>query len=136
MTRHTLVVRTEDDQYHLFTYEADAVHKGTINPGARVRVNGGAPDESGTRVAEGIVVIQPSSGAAHSETGAQAAQPPPEVNKVTKEIESEARRWHVGGKLGTGLSPELFMLGAQASSVPFLVSACYSGQTSNLASES
>ena len=113
-TQHTLVVRTEDDQYHLFTYAAGTVHKGTVNPGVRVRVNGSAPDEGGTRVADSIVVIQPSSAVVHSGTGAQEAQPPPQVSKVTKEIESEARRWHVGGKIGSGLSPELFMLGAQA----------------------
>src|SRR6185369_13716424 len=75
-TRHTLVVRTDDDQYHLFTYAAGTVHSGTINPGARVRVNGSAPDEGGTRVADSIVVIQPGSGAVHSGTGTQAAQPP------------------------------------------------------------
>ena len=114
MTRHTLVVRTDDDQYHLFTYGAGTVHQGTVTPGTRVRVSGSAPDEGGTSVADSIVVIQPSGGAVSSGTGAQAAQPPPQVSKVTKEIESEARRWHVGGKIGTGLSPELFMLGAQA----------------------
>jgi len=113
-TRHTLVVRTDDDQYHLFTYAAATVHSGTVNPGARVRVNGSAPDEGGTRVADSIVVIHPGSDAVHNEKGAQAAQPPPQVSKVTKELESEARRWHVGGKIGTGLSPNLFMLGAQA----------------------
>ncbi len=76
-SQHTLVVRTDDDQYHLFTYAAGTVHKGTVNPGARVRVNGSAPDEGGARVADSIVVIQPSSGAVQSGTGAQAASPLP-----------------------------------------------------------
>jgi hypothetical protein len=118
-TRHTLVVRSDDNQYHLFTYAAGTVHKGTVNPGARVRVNGSAPDEDGTQVAESIAVIQPSSGAANSGPGAQAAPPPPQVNKVSEEIESDARRWHVGGRIGAGFSPELFMFGVQSQIGPF-----------------
>ena len=118
-TRHTLVVRSDDGKYHLFTYDVHTVPKETVKAGVRVRVNGSAPDVDGTQVAESVAVIQPGSEAAQSGPGAQAAQPPPEVNKVSKEIESEARRWHVGGKIGTGLSPELFMLGPQAQFGPF-----------------
>jgi hypothetical protein len=118
-TRHTLVVRLDDNHYHLFTYAAGIVPKGTVKPGARVRVHGSAPDEEGTQVAESVTVIQPGSAAANSGAGAQAAPPPPQVNQVSKEIEREARRWHVGGKIGTGLSPELFMLGPQAQFGPF-----------------
>ncbi|MGA7245902.1 MAG: hypothetical protein WBX19_22150 [Terracidiphilus sp.] len=115
MTQHTLVVQSDDHQYHLFTYAAGTVHKGTVKPGIRVRVNGGAPDADGTQVAESIAVILPGGEAANS----GAATPPPQVNNVSKQIEGEARRWHVGGKIGTGLSPELFMFGPQAQFGPF-----------------
>jgi hypothetical protein len=111
-TRHTLVVRSDDNQYHLFTYAAGIVPKGTVKPGVRVRVNGTAPDKEGTQVAESVTVIQPGAEAGNS-------GPPPQVNQVSKEIESEARRWHVGGKIGFGLSPELFMFGPQAQFGPF-----------------
>ncbi len=115
MTQHTLVVQSDDHQYHLFTYAAGTVHKGTVKPGTRVRVSGGAPDADGTQVAESIAVILPGGEAANS----GAATPPPQVNNVSKQIEGEARRWHVGGKIGTGLSPELFMFGPQAQFGPF-----------------
>jgi len=118
MTHHTIVVLSGDNQYHLFTYAAGTVHHGTVKPGVHVRVNGSAPDEAGTRVADSIVVIpEPGSGAANS-----GPEPPPQMSKVTAEIESEARRWHVGGKIGTALSPELFMLGPQAQFGPYFSS--------------
>jgi hypothetical protein len=129
-TSHTLVVRSDDNKYHLFTYDAaHTVPNETVKPGARVRVNGGAPDETGAQVAENVTVIQPASDAAQSEPGAQAAPPPPamnaavppspQVNQTSKQIEAEARKWHVGGKIGFGFSPEVFMFGPQAQFGPF-----------------
>jgi hypothetical protein len=41
------------------------------------------------------------------------------VNKTSKQIEEEARIWHVGGRIGFGFSPELFMFGPQAQLGPF-----------------
>jgi hypothetical protein len=119
MTQHTLVVRSDDNQYHLFTYAEGTVPEAAVKPGAHVRVNGGAPDNNGTQVAESIAVIQPGGGTATSGAGAQAAPPSPQVNKVSTEIEYEARRFHVGGRIGFGLSPELFMFGPQAQFGPF-----------------
>jgi hypothetical protein len=117
-TAHTLVVRSDDNRYHLFTYDARTVPKAAVKAGVRVRVNGSAPDNQGTQVAENVAVIHPGGAAANSPE-AQAAQPPASVNKVSKEIESEARRWHVGGRVGFGLSPELFMFGPQMQVGPF-----------------
>jgi opacity protein-like surface antigen len=107
-TRHTLVIRSDDSQYHLFTYAAGVVPKGTVKPGVRVRVNGSTPDAQGTRVATSVSVIQPGAQAASTEAG-----PPAQMTKLSKDIESQARRWHVGGKIGMGLSPELLMFGPQ-----------------------
>jgi hypothetical protein len=118
-TSHTLVVRSDDNKYHLFTYDAAAVPNEAIKPGVRVRVNAGAPDADGTQVAESVTVMQPSGEAASSGPAAQAAPPPPEVNKTSKQIEAEARIWHVGGRIGFGFSPELFMFGPQAQFGPF-----------------
>ena len=116
MTRHTMSVRSDDNQYHLFTYAPGFVPKSTVKPGARVRVDGSAPDDNGTQVAQSILVVAeaPATGA-----GAQAAAPPAQVNQTSKQIEAEARRWRVGGKIGTGLSPNLFMLGPQIQFGPF-----------------
>ena len=130
-TPTTLVVRTDDNQYHLFTYGAGTVPKETVKPGARIRVNGSAPDNNGAQVAERVDVIEPGTNAANSGTGAQSGPPPPSgtaaqaapppasVSHAEHQIESEARRWHVGGKIGFGLSPELFMFGPQAQFGPF-----------------
>jgi hypothetical protein len=155
-TRHTLVVRSDDNQYHLFTF-ADGSNQGkTLSPGTRVRVNGSAPEADGTEVAENVAVLQPGSGlGSHSDatdgggtgnhgdsadaSGAgsgsssstagadpaqtgrppQAAPPPPQVRHVTNEIENEARRWHGGGRVGFGFSPQLFMFGLQSQIGPF-----------------
>ena len=112
-TRHTLVVRSDDNRYHLFTYEGGTVPNPAVQPGARVRVSGGEPDEQGTRVAENVAVIEPSGGAGNSGQAAQGASPP-QVNQVANEIESEARNWHIGGRIGVGFSPELFLFGVQS----------------------
>jgi hypothetical protein len=122
MTEHTLVLRTDDEKYHLFTYDPNTVHTGTVKPGAHVRVESSAPDESGTQVAKNVAVIETGSNAAPAAPAVMVAQPnppPPQVNKTSKQIEYEARRWHVGGKIGMGLSPELVMLGPQIQFGPF-----------------
>ena len=124
-TRHTLVVRTDDEKYHLFTYDTGP-HE-TVKPGARVLVDGTAPDENGTQVAENVAVMHPggatsSSGrsdSANSGQAGQAAPPPASVSKVTGQIESEARRWHAGGHIGVGFSPEIFLFGVQSQIGPF-----------------
>jgi hypothetical protein len=121
MTGHTLVVRSDDNQYHLFTYDAQTVHADTVKTGSRISVTGGAPDENGVRVAQSVTVIHPGGEAAHSgQVTAQDAVPPsPQVSQVSKGIESEARRFHVGGRIGSGFSPQLFMFGPQAQFGPF-----------------
>jgi len=119
MATHTLVVRSDDNQYHLFTYDIHALPRDAVKSGVRVRINGSAPDENGTRVAQTVTIIHPGGEAAGSTPGTQEAGPPAQVNEITKEIESEARRFHVGGRLGTGFSPQLFMFGPQAQFGPF-----------------
>ena len=114
-TKHTLVVRSDDGQYHLFTFDVSTVLDKAVKPGARVRVNGGAPDDQGTQVADNVAVLQPAS----SSGQVQAAPPPEKVGKVSHEIENEARRWHAGGRIGVGFSPEIFLFGVQSEIGPF-----------------
>lgn len=118
-TRHTLVVRSDDDQYHLFTYDSGVVPDQGVKPGARVRVNGTTPDDQGTQVAENVALLQPSSDSSSSGQ-IQAAPPPPKVNQVAGQVESEARKWHVGGRIGAGFSPEIFLFGLQSQIGPFI----------------
>lgn len=117
-SRHTLVVRSDDDQYHLFTYDSGIVPDQAVKPGARVRVNGSVPDDDGTQVAQNVAVLQPSSDSA-SGGQVQAAPPPPKVNQVAGQVESEARKWHIGGRIGAGFSPEIFLFGVQSQIGPF-----------------
>lgn len=118
-TRNTLVVRTDDDQYHLYTYQSGYVRDTSVAPGARVRVNGTAPDENGTQVASNVTVLQPAAAPASGGQGVHAAPPPPQVQKATSDIENDARRWHVGGRIGAGFSPEIFLFGLQSQIGPF-----------------
>lgn len=113
-TRDTLVVRSDDNQYHLFTYEDGTAPSDAVKPGARVRVNGSAPDDDGTQVAENVTVVQPASDSADGGQGVHAAPPPPQVSQVTNQLEGGVRRWHVGGRIGAGFSPELFLFGLQS----------------------
>jgi hypothetical protein len=121
-TRNTLVVQSDDQQYHLFTYNTGTVADQAVKPGARVRVNGSAPDADGTQVAENVAVTQPASDSMNSgqiQAEQQGAQPPRQVSHATSEIEEGARRWHAGGRIGVGFSPEIFLFGVQSEIGPF-----------------
>jgi hypothetical protein len=122
-THHTLVVRSDDNQYHLFTYDDNKVRDSKAQPGSRVRVNAGPPDDEGAAVATNVSVLDAASGntggsdgssAGNAGQGVHAAPPPPQVTHVENEIESEARRWHAGGRIGVGFSPEVFLFGVQS----------------------
>jgi hypothetical protein len=114
-THNTLVVRDDNGQYHLFTYDRGTPPNQPMQAGERVRVTAGPPDEDGTRVANNVMVEQPATGrASNSGQGVHAAPPPPQVQHVEGEIENEARRWHAGGRIGVGFSPELFLFGVQS----------------------
>jgi hypothetical protein len=116
-TQHTLVIRSDDNQYHLFIYPTGFVPNEAVKPGARVRVNASAPDEQGTQVAENVAVVQPAS--PNSGQAAQGAAPPAKVTQVASQVESAAQRWHVGGDIGAGFSPEIFLFGLQSEIGPF-----------------
>lgn len=120
-THHTLVVRDDNGQYHLFTYEHDSTRSQAATPGSRVRVSAGVPDEEGTRVAYNVDVLEaaPATNAGKANSQAQVAAPPPQVKAAAGQVENEARRWHVGGRIGVGFSPEIFLFGVQSQIGPF-----------------
>jgi RNase P/RNase MRP subunit p29 len=157
-TPETLVVRTDDNGYHLFTYSSNTVPKESVKPDVRVRVNAIAPNPQAARVAESVTAIQPGTGTnvagtttvtpsapapaaapapspaapapspaapvssaaapAPNGTGAQ-AEGTREVNPTSLRIVETGRRFHIGGRVGFGLDPELFMFGTQAQFGPF-----------------
>ena len=118
-TRNTLVVRTDDNQYQLFTYDRGAVRSGSLVAGARVRVTAGPADENGTRVVSDVTVVSAPSGAS-VDKGAQAAPVPEKVRDFESDIKRESRRWRLGVRAGAAFDPELFSFGVQSQMGPIL----------------
>ena len=117
--RDTFVVRTDDNQFQLFTYGRAAVRTKSLARGARVRVSAGPPDENGTRSANDITVLSAASGgAAGGDKGAQAAPVPEKVRDVESDIKRESRRWRLGLRGGAAFDPELFTFGVQSQMGP------------------
>lgn len=116
-TRDTLVVRSDDNQFHLFTYDRNSVRTRSIAQGARVRVVAGPGDENGIRVASNVTVLEAKpadSGAA----GMQAAPVPPKIREIEGDIKRESRRWRAGVRAGAAFDPELLMFGVQSQMGP------------------
>jgi hypothetical protein len=119
--RDTLVVRGDDDQFHLFTYARGATRPRMIPQGARVRITAGDADENGTRAATNVAVLNAPSGTqggTSGDKGAQAAAVPPQVRDVESDIRREAKRWRMGVRAGAAFNPELFMFGVHSQMGP------------------
>ena len=111
-TRNTLVVRSDDNEYHLFTYDRRSVKAASLVAGARVRVTAGAPDDNGTRSATDVTVLDAKG--TTPDKSAQAAPVPAKVRDIESDIRRESRRWHAGVRLGQAFDPELFLFGVQS----------------------
>jgi len=109
--RYIPAVRSDDSDYPVFTYNARAV--GGVEPGDNVLVSGLAPGDDGTQVADNAALNQSGDDPPNGQK-IQATPPPPQVARTTREIKRQARHWHVGGRVGAGFSPELFMFGLQS----------------------
>jgi len=114
-SRDTLVVRTDEDKFQLFTYDRGAVRSRSLAPGARVRVTAGPADENGTRSASNVTVLTAAGG---TDKSAQAAPVPQKVRDVESDIKREGRRWRMGVRAGAAFDPELFMFGIQSQMGP------------------
>src|SRR6184192_4635933 len=110
-TRDTLVVKTDDNQFQLFTFDRDTVKPRSLPAGTRVRVVSTAGEEAGVRLASTITTLE----AAPSAKGAAQAQPiPPAVRDLERDIKRQARRWRLGVRAGVGLDPELILFGVHS----------------------
>jgi hypothetical protein len=117
-TRNTIVVRTDDNQFHLYTYDRSVAPSKPLLAGARVRVTAGTADENGTRAATSIEVL--SGTGATADKGTKTAPVPPKVQQVESDIRRESRRWAVGVRAGDAFDPELFLFGVQSQFGPIL----------------
>jgi hypothetical protein len=115
-SRETLVVRTDDNQFQLFTYERPSVRPSSLPQGTRVRVTAGTADENGTRAASNVEVVGGNSGRTGTSTdkGAQTAPVPQQVRDLEGDIRREAKRWRLGVRAGAAFDPELFMFGVHS----------------------
>jgi hypothetical protein len=117
VTRQTFVVRTADNQFHLFTFNRFTDKPQSIPVGTRVRVESRPGDETGTRLATRVTTL----GAASTQQGvpgAEAAPIPESVRNVESDIRREARRWRLGVRAGAAFDPELFMFGVHSQMGP------------------
>ncbi|HEX3738989.1 MAG TPA: hypothetical protein VHV29_04615 [Terriglobales bacterium] len=117
-SRSTLVLRTDDNQFHLFTYEQASTRPVSLTAGSRVRVTAGSADENGTRVATSVTVVSASGGTATRDKGAQAAPVPEKVRDIESDIKRESKRWRLGVRAGAAFDPELFMFGVHTQMGP------------------
>jgi hypothetical protein len=105
VSTETFVVRTEDNQFHLFVYDRGLVRPKGFASGAHVRIEYTGSGESGVGLATRVTILD--------ESGATTEVPPPPIDlrETQREIERLARRWQFGFRVGAGLDPELFLVG-------------------------
>jgi hypothetical protein len=118
-SHQTMVVKTDDNEFHLFVFDRYSNRPKTIAVGTRVRVVSKPGDEEGTRLASTITALEAapnatSSNASGGATETRATSPPPAVRDLESNIKNEARRWHLGVRAGAALDPELFMFGVHS----------------------
>lgn len=119
-SRDTIVVRTAEDKFYLFTYDRPAVRTKGAVPGAKVRVTAGAPDQNGTRAATNVEVVSGPSTGGGTAAAAPPAPVPAKVHNIENEIRHEGRRWDLGVRAGAAFDPELFLFGIQSRMGPIL----------------
>ncbi|HEY1767947.1 MAG TPA: hypothetical protein VGG26_09840 [Terracidiphilus sp.] len=118
-SRTTFVVKSDDNKFHLFTFDRSATKPRSIAVGARVRVTSTEGDQAGAREATNVETLEqaPHTGTAHSSPD-DAAPLPPSVHNAENQIQREARRWRMGVRGGVALDPELVMFGLHSQMGP------------------
>jgi hypothetical protein len=117
-TRQTFVVRTEDNQFYLFTFNRYTDKPQSIAVGARVRVESRSGAETGTRLATRVTTLEAAPSPQQRAAGTEAAPIPESVRNVESDIRREARRWRLGVRAGAAFDPELFLFGVHSQMGP------------------
>lgn len=114
-SRLTLVVRSDDDQFHLFTWDRNTTKPRSVPAGARVRVGSDQGEQAGARHATKVTVLEQAQGTGTATSSSRDAAPvPPPVQNVENQIKRDARRWRLGARAGVGLDPELVLFGVHS----------------------
>lgn len=118
VSRQTFVVRTEDKQFYLFTFNRYTDKPQSIVVGTRVRVESRPGAETGTRLATRVRALEAAASPQQRAAGTEAAPIPESVRNLESDIRREARRWRVGVRAGAAFDPELFMFGVHSQMGP------------------
>lgn len=115
-SRNTVTVRNSAGRHQLFVIDRLTRKPATLAAGASVRVTSTSGDEPGVRLASEIELVDAEPGTRPS---ANNAVVPPELRRIEREIERQARRLQLGVRAGVALDPELVLIGAQVQVGPF-----------------
>jgi len=119
---NTVTVMSEGGQYQLFAFNRDTRKPATLPVGTQVRVVSSPGNEPGVRFASEITAVQATEPAGTTE---QAANVPPEIKRIERDIEREFRRYQIGVRGGVALDPELVLVGVQGQLGPFFRSGVF-----------
>lgn len=115
----TFVVRSDDNQFHVFTFDRNTTRPRVLSVGTRVRVISDQGDREGARHATDVTIMDEAQGAGTANSSARNAAPlPPSVRNVEHDIQRDARRWRMGVRAGVGLDPELVLFGINSQMGP------------------
>lgn len=113
------VVRSDDSQFHMFTFDSNTARPQSLPAGARVRVTSVQSDQADARLATEVVALSQAPTATSAGTVARKATPVPQsVNGTMTKIQQETRFWHIGARAGVALDPELVLFGVHSQMGP------------------
>jgi hypothetical protein len=120
-TRSTLTIRSGTGQVQLFVYGNNVRKPASLPVGSQVRIVSSAGNEPDVRVANEVTIVEgANANAANSNQGAaDGSTVPPEIRRIERDIEREARRYQLGIRGGVALDPELIMIGVHGQVGPF-----------------
>jgi hypothetical protein len=115
-SRETLTVRTEAGQYQLFVFDRNTKKPATLAVGSQVRVTSISSGDPSVRLASEISA--PGASTPNQANAANSAVPP-DIRRLERDIERQARRFQFGVRAGVALDPELILIGVQSQIGPF-----------------
>jgi len=115
--RGSVVVRTDLGRYVVYTLDPDTQRPASLAVGTRVSVVTYSDDRDPSPIADRITVLPRPQGLA--EANAEPEPVPPEVRRLERQIERQARRYRAGVQVGAALDPELVSLDVFSTLGPF-----------------